>query len=143
MMGLIFGATKKVGKGAATILGRLFGIEGSDIKEYHKSSLEYLRIIADVVSQSRYLAVRKIKGDADNDGDRDGSREDQEEKEKNLSITIPDKDHDNPGGAGGAGGIKIQNGGGGISGWGAALVGSITTGFTNASMGPGLLKLAS
>ena len=144
IMGLVFGATKKAGKGAATILGRLFGIEGSDIKEYHKSSLEYLRIIADVVSHSRYLAVRKIEGDADNDGDRDGSREDQEEKNKNLSITIPDKDHDNPGGAGG---VKIQNGRGGISGFGIALANLMTSGFKNAllwfSNKIGLTKLLS
>lgn len=113
IMGLVFGATKKVGKGAATILGRLFGIEGSDIKEYHKSSLEYLRIIAEVVSQSRYLAVRKIEGDADNDGDRDGSREDQEGKEKNLSITASEDgtgspDYPEPG----VPGVKIKPGNG-------------------------------
>jgi len=129
MMGLLFGAAKKVGSATKTILGRLFGIEGSDIKEYHKSSLDYLRIIADVISHSRYLAVRKIKGDKDGDGDRDGSAKDQEENIDKDKITIdsPDGDPDDGGKTGKNG--KSSNG----LGWFDIVMGNaIMSGFKKA-----------
>lgn len=92
--GLLFGALKKGGKATSTILGRIFGIEGAEIKEYHDTVTNYLKDMHEVIVNSRYLAVPKIEGDLDHDGDRDGSAEDQLEqiRAKKLSVGLGDSD---------------------------------------------------
>lgn len=77
LMGLVFGMAKTGTRATKTILGRLFGIEGAEIKDYHIKVLKHFENIYTILSESAVLARKKIKGDLDHDGDRDGSWQDQ------------------------------------------------------------------
>ena len=78
--GLLFGTLSSAKRATTTILGKLFGIEGAEVKEYHDKSLDILGKIHKILDESRVLAAKKIRGDLDFDGDRDGSWQDQEEQ---------------------------------------------------------------
>ena len=93
VVGLLFGTLGSATRATKTILGRLFGIEGAEVKEYHEKSLDVLERIYTILAESRVLAAKKIKGDRDFDGDRDASWEDQLEGLGELKIAgiVPGK----------------------------------------------------